>query len=127
MMGQPSPRPPLKGPIIHEIADELGNSDQASRGAPTSIQVQPATKAREDYGSALKHRERPRTPEPVSLCWECQLRLRSSRSRSEATAACTAASPPLNPLSVSRGLIAGSLAPPCAGSGGSGSRARPHG
>src|SRR4051812_46953479 len=105
MMGQSSPRPPQTGSIIHEITDEPGKSDQASRGVPTSIQVQPTTKAWDDIGSALKHRERPRTSEPVSLCWECQLRLRSSRSKSEARAACTAASPPLNPLSASRGLI----------------------
>src|SRR3954462_13069881 len=110
-MGRPSPRPLLRGPLMHEIADELGDSDQASRWIPMSIDLQPTTKAWEDYGSALKHREMPRTPEPVSLCWECQLRLRSSRSRSEATAACPAASPPLNPLSASRGLIAGSPAP----------------
>src|SRR3954452_23687050 len=56
---------PLTGPIIHEIADELGDNDQASRGVSTSIQVQPTTKAWEDHGSALMHRVMPRTPEPV--------------------------------------------------------------
>ena len=59
---------PVAGSIIHEIADELGESDQAGRGAPTSIQVQPTTKACEDDGPALKHRAMPRTPEPLSLC-----------------------------------------------------------